>query len=164
MKHTPDMLFELLTRLAIKSTTYQHPPVNTIEEALALAPNVPQPWCKNLFLKDKNDAVYLLVALASSQVQLNALAKQINAPGLRFAPTDVLETYLQVQPGEVSPFALINDQEHKVVVLIDEALLAQVQVGFHPLTNTATTVITPHDLQTFLCACGNPVHYVSFAH
>ena len=51
-------------------------------------------------------------------------------------------------------FALINDPERKVTLLLDEGFFAHDPVNFHPLRNDATTAISPADLLKFIRALG----------
>jgi Ala-tRNA(Pro) deacylase len=60
-----------------------------------------------------------------------------------------------VTPGSVTPFALINDPEARVAVVVDETLLAFGEVNCHPLENTATTRLATPDLLRFIRACGH---------
>jgi Ala-tRNA(Pro) deacylase len=55
-----------------------------------------------------------------------------------------------VTPGAVTPFAAANDVEGLVSVVVDRALLAFDELGFHPLDNSRTTTISPADLLRFL--------------
>jgi len=57
---------------------------------------------------------------------------------------------LGLEPGSVTPFGVINDTDGQVTVILDKGLLAFDVLNFHPLTNTATTQISPEGLQTFL--------------
>jgi Ala-tRNA(Pro) deacylase len=62
-------------------------------------------------------------------------------------------------PGSVTLFWLINDSTHHVMVMIDNDLLAQELVGFHPNINTATLVLSSSDFKKFLAACGLQIRY-----
>ncbi len=62
--------------------------------------------------------------------------------------------YLGVAPGSVTLFAIINDPERKVTLVLDEALFALDPVNFHPLKNDATTAISPADLLKFVRSLG----------
>jgi len=61
---------------------------------------------------------------------------------------------LGVTPGSVSPFALINDKERRVTVLLYQAMLAYDELSYHPLINTMTTTIARDDLFRFLGSLG----------
>jgi len=60
-----------------------------------------------------------------------------------------------VTPGAVTPFALINDQAHRVRVALDAHMLQQAWLNYHPLTNAATTTIASADFLRFVQACGH---------
>jgi Ala-tRNA(Pro) deacylase len=60
-----------------------------------------------------------------------------------------------VLPGSVTPFALINDPELRVNVVLDAEMLAHEQLNFHPLINTMTTTISSAGLLRFVQACGH---------
>ena len=66
----------------------------------------------------------------------------------------MLEEALGVTPGSVTAFALINDPEHTVRFVLDQALMSHDIVNFHPLKNDATTAIRSSDLVRFLTALG----------
>ncbi len=158
------ILFKKLEDLSIPYTTYQHRPVFTIEQALDVANTIPGALCKNLFLKDKKGKFYLVVADHNTIINLKKLSKHIHAPELRFAnPTD-LKHYLDIEPGSVTPFALIHEHAQIIQVLVDQNLYKHTHAGFHPLHNSATTVIAVTDLQKFIAACGNQYSIIDFDH
>jgi Ala-tRNA(Pro) deacylase len=68
-----------------------------------------------------------------------------------------------VTPGSVTVFALINDTDRRVRLVLDRALMAHELVNFHPLTNTATTAVLREDLLRFLEALGVDPLIVDFA-
>lgn len=151
---TPDALFAYLDSLGIRHTTTQHRPVFTVEEGADLKTKMPGGHSKNLFLKDKKGALFLLCALADSAIDLNAVSKLIGAGRFSFGSAERLQENLGVTPGSVTIFALINDPERKVTLLLDEGFFAHDPVNFHPLRNDATTAISPADLLKFIRALG----------
>ena len=60
-------------------------------------------------------------------------------------------------PGSVTPFALVNDRERKVTVVLDSWMMAQPLLNYHPLVNDATTTIANQDFRRFLSECGHEV-------
>lgn len=147
-------LFGFLDRLNIAHTTHEHDPIFTVEEGQALKVNMPGAHTKNLFLKDKKGALILISAHQATQVALKHLHKTLNCGRLSFGKPDLLDTHLGVQPGSVTAFALLNDPEHKIRFILDEALMAHEIVNFHPLKNDATTAISAQNLLVFLRALG----------
>lgn len=151
---TPDQLFTKLDALGIAHTTTKHPPVFTVAESEAIKQEMPGGHSKNLFLKDKKGALYLLCALSESQIDLNKVSKLIGAGRFSFGSTDLLLEVLGITPGSVTVFALINDEARRVTLLLDDGLFAHDPVNFHPLSNDATTAISPAGLLQFLDALG----------
>lgn len=157
-----DLLFKKLDELSIHYLTYNHEPLFTIEQAMAVASTIPGAQCKNLFLKDSKDNLYLVVAIHDTIINLKKLSKYLNAPELRFAKADLLKAYLGVEPGSVTPFGLINDISHKVFVILDAKLFEHQLIGFHPLINNATIVISFVDLKKFVVSCKNKNIAINF--
>jgi Ala-tRNA(Pro) deacylase len=154
-KTTQAELFAELDRLNIPHRTITHPPVFTVEQAKALRGAIEGGHTKNLFLKDKRDRPFLAVTLEDVPVDLKALAPLIGAGRLSFASADLLRAHLGVEPGSVTPFALINDRDHAVTPVLDLAMLETSPLNFHPLDNTATTAVASKDLLRFIEAQGH---------
>jgi len=150
-----EALFERLAALGIETETVAHAPVFTVEESKALRGDLPGGHCKNLMFKDKKGALWLVVCLEDTQVDIKALEKLIGSARLSFAKPDLLQTVLGVDPGSVTPFGLINDTEALVTVVLDKTMLQSSVLNYHPLKNDATTRIRPVDLQKFIAACGH---------
>jgi len=148
-------LFACLVGLAIETTTREHPPVFTVEEARALRGEIAGAHCKNLFLKDKNDVLWLIVCLEDRRVDLKALPARIGSGRLSFGRPELLRRILGIDPGAVTPFALINAPPGSVNVVLDAEMMRHDLVNYHPLENCATTTISPADLLKFIRACGH---------
>ena len=155
MPASPHDLFAHLRGLGIETTTHHHPPVFTVEEAGRLRGDIPGTHCKNLLLADHKSQLWLVVARENTAVDLKALRGVLGAGRLSFARPERLHEVLGVSPGEVTPFALINDAVHQVRVVLESGMMAGEWLNFHPLTNTATTTIRPGDLLAFVRACGH---------
>jgi Ala-tRNA(Pro) deacylase len=150
-----------LRELGISVTTREHPAVFTVEQSRALRGNLAGAHCKNLFLKDKKDNLWLLVALEDTPVDLKLLRRAIGSGHLSFGKARLLAEVLGVDAGAVTPFALINDTEARVNVLLQRSMLKHAILNYHPLVNTATTTIRSEDLLKFIYACGHTPHIVS---
>ena len=149
-------LMRRLEALGIASRTVRHPPLHTVEESKALRGDLPGGHIKNLFLRDKKRTMWLLTASEDKPVDLKALRRTLGAKGtLSFGNAELLAEALGVQPGAVTPFAVINDTAGAVTMVLDRDVLAQAPVNAHPLHNCATTAIVPADLIRFLDACGH---------
>ncbi len=149
-------LIRYLDDLGIAAATVDHPPVFTVEEAQTLRGAIAGAHSKNLFLKDKKGALFLVVAREDAAIDLKRLHARIGASGrLSFGQPDLLRDKLGVAPGAVTPFGLINDRPPSVRVILEAELVAAETVNFHPLENTATTSLASADLIAFIRATGH---------
>lgn len=154
MPATEEDLIARLTELEIQTVTHRHAPMFTVEESRALRGDLPGGHCKTLFLRDKKRNPWLVVALEDRVIDLKALTKAIGAKRLSFGSVDLLWDVLGVTPGAVTPFALINNGESRVQVVLDKGMLDLDPLNYHPLHNEATTAIAPGDLLRFVRAMG----------
>ena len=152
---TPEDLLARLDELGIETTTHEHPPVFTVEESQSLRGSLPGGHCKSLFLKDKKDQLYLVVALEDTELDLKRLHKVLGSGRLSFGKPDVLWQVLGVRPGSVTPFGLINDTGRRMDVVLDAAMMEHGLLNYHPLVNSMTTAIAAPDLVRFIRACGH---------
>lgn len=163
MVMTQDDLFNRLQALGISTETHQHPPVFTVEEAQRHCSHLLGGHCKNLFLKDKKGRLWLIVTLDSQPIDLKALSKALGSPRFSFGKPELLLDILGVTPGSVTPFALINDTECRVSVVLDVAMMAMDRLNYHPLSNDATTAITPGDLHDLIVSFGHSPRIFDFS-
>jgi Ala-tRNA(Pro) deacylase len=156
MPASPTDLFAFLDRLGVSYSTVSHPPLFTVDESRMLRGTIPGGHTKNLFLKDKSGAYYLVVACEDAAIDLKGLHRRLGAKGrFSFGSAEALEELLGVKPGSVTPFAAINDVAGKVVIVLDKAMLSHAILNYHPLVNTMTTSIPQSGLMAFLKACGH---------
>jgi Ala-tRNA(Pro) deacylase len=156
-------LFAELDRLGIGHATISHPPVFTVEDAKIVRGKTEGGLTKNLFVLDKHKRLFLAVTLQDVPVDLKALGPLIGARGrLSLASPDRLRENLGVEPGSVTPFALINDRAHKVTPVLDQTMLDVPLLNFHPLENTATTAISAEHLLQFVDAQGHKALILRF--
>lgn len=156
MPATPDMLFAALDALGIAHPTVSHAPLFTVEQSQALRGLIPGAHTKNLFLRDRKEAMFLVTTPEDAVVDLKSLPGRIGAGRLSFGSAQRLMSYLGIEPGSVSPLAAINDTGHAVSVILDAALMRHDLINAHPLTNTMTTTLKRDDLVAFLASVGHP--------
>ena len=141
MKSKEDLL-KFLRDLRIDVKVYNHEPLYTTPQAEKVCGHIPGAHCKNLFLKDKERNFWLVVVLSLTKIDLKELAKNICSSRFHFAKEEDLLGYLGVTAGAVTPFGLINDVNHDVTVVIENALFDYELLNFHPLVNDATVAIS----------------------
>ena len=158
----PQQLFARLDQLGIAHRTVEHPPVFTVEEAKALRGNLPGHHIKNLFLRNKKQEMWLVVALEDRAIDLKRLGEVLGAGRLSFGSADRLKRTLGVEPGSVTPLSLANDESRVVRLVLDRGVAEGGPVNAHPLVNTMTTALAPADLLRFFEATGHTPHWLDF--
>lgn len=156
-------LFAFLDRHGIAHRTFEHAPVFRVEEGREIKAALPGGHTKNLFLKDAKGRLWLVCALGETRVDLKALPAAIGSARLSFGSAELMREVLGVEPGSVTVFALLNDPEARVSLVLDRALMDADPVNFHPLSNHATTALSQAGLQAFLRTLGVEAPVVDFS-
>jgi Ala-tRNA(Pro) deacylase len=155
MPASPDDLFAFLDRLGIAHQTVRHPPLFTVEQSQALRGTIAGGHTKNLFLRDKGNRVFLVVAPEDAHLDLKTLHHRLGAGRFSFGSADLMRELLGVEPGAVTPFGVMNDTALRVNVVLDAGMMRNAVLNYHPLANTMTTSIAREDLIKFLEATGH---------
>ncbi|HSX05862.1 MAG TPA: YbaK/EbsC family protein [Candidatus Saccharimonadales bacterium] len=150
-------LFGLLKQLEIPYRSVDHPAVFTVAESLEhLRDEVP---VKNLLLVEKGEERKVLVILpGNDRLDARRVAEVIGSRKLQFASEATLKAALGVTPGSVSLFSLLHEGSGGVEVVIDERLLAEPEVGFHPSNNTSTIFIPGSAVPRIVQATGHRLY------
>lgn len=156
MPKTPAELFAVLDALNIPHKTVHHRALFTVEQSRELRGQISGGHTKNLFLRDKKGAMYLVVAEEDAEIDLKGLHRLLGASGrFSFGSPELLREVWGVDPGSVSPFGAINDTEHRVTVVLDDKMMRHETLNYHPLDNRMTTAIAREDLLRFLRWAGH---------
>jgi len=155
-------LMRRLDELGIAHSTMEHAPVFTVEEARRLRGRIAGAHSKNLFVRDKKENHWLVSCLSERQVDLKWLAGALGTKRLTFCSERRLTGYLGIRRGAVSPFAILNDVGGVVRVALDEELIEEEPLNFHPLDNSRTTSISRAGLLRFLEAEGHAPRIIRF--
>ena len=138
----------------------EHAPLFTVEDSKSLRGQIEGAHSKNLFLKDAKANFFLISIEESASIDLKKTMQQIQSKKLSFAKPEYLQDILGIEPGSVSPFALLNDTKKQVKFYLDRSFLDSETVNFHPLINTATVNISPQNLIELIEKYHNPVNYI----
>lgn len=140
-------VYDLLDKLEIPYLRVDHEVTATVEACHNVDKVLGIHICKNLFLcnAQKTD-FYLLMMPGDKKFKTKELSSQIHRARLSFAGSEHMEEFLDITPGSVSVMGLMNDQEKRVRLLIDEDVLADEYVGCHPCVNTASLKIKTKDI------------------
>ena len=103
---------------------------------------------KNLFVRDdKKRNYYLITVKGNKRVDLKEFKTKNNTRRLSFASKQDLMDIIGVAAGSVTPLALLNDKDLKVVFYLDKDFLNDKRIiGIHPNDNTATVWLKIEDL------------------
>ena len=140
-------VYRLLDELHIPYCGLDHDRADTMEICERIEGKLGAEICKNLFLCDRQETTFYLLMMPGKKVfKTKYLSKQIGSARLSFAGPTHMERLLNVTPGSVSVFGLMNDKEHQVKLLIDKPLLAQEFIGCHPCVNTSVVKLRTADI------------------
>lgn len=151
-----------LKELNINYKEIEHTPVYTIEDMDNLGDIFENAKiCKNLFVRDQKGKRHFLVVLPEEKrAPLADIATKIESTKLSFASEERLMKYLKLEPGSVTPLAVINDESNEVEVVFDEDLKKENLLGVHPCVNTATILLTPIELEKYVVSNNNKLKYI----
>ena len=153
-------LIRILNDHSFEYLIKEHAPLFTVEDSKALRGQIEGAHSKNLFLKDAKANFFLISIEESTSIDLKKTMHQIQSKKLSFAKPEYLQDILGIEPGSVSPFALLNDTKKQVKFYLDRSFLSSERVNFHPLINTATVNISPQNLIGLIEKYHNPVNYI----
>ena len=149
-------LYDLFDEMDIQFRYIEHPPTPTIDDARKYWSVLDGKHCKNIFLRNhKGDKHYLVVLDCDRNIDMHDLEHRLGEGKLSFASPERMMRYLGVRPGSVSPFGLINDVNHEVIVFFDDNLSDADFLAFHPNDNRASLSVSRADVMRFLHRMGN---------
>jgi Ala-tRNA(Pro) deacylase len=158
----PEALLRYLDDLNIAYLTHHHPAVFTVSDSLEFERNIPGMHCRNLFVRDKRESMFLISAENDTVIDLKAVENILECKRLSFGSAERLWAHLGVRPGSVCPYGLINDTKQSVRAVLDARILDAEWVNFHPLINTMTIGVAPQDLIRFIESTGRTPLLVDF--
>lgn len=152
------MLLQKLSDMEISYEYISHPAVFTSDQANEVHPELRGAHCKNLFVKDRTNQKWLLTIPDDKKTDLKHVASVIGSSRLSFCNSDELMECLGVTPGSVTPLAVINDTQNKVILYVDETVMNWDVIRCHPLINTATISISGVDFRKFIAYCNHDLN------
>ena len=156
--------YDFLDKLGMSYETVCHEAAYTMEQCQKVQNAMPDaPICKNLFLCNRQQTqFYLLMLPGDKHFKTKLLSAELGCARLSFADEQHMIDLLGIHPGSVSPMGLMNDEEKKVLLVVDEDLLDSEHFGCHPCINTATMKLRLQDLlEKFVPATGHEYRVVT---
>ncbi len=140
-------VYDLLDSLQISYQRVDHEAAMNMEVCGAIDLALQATICKNLFLCNRQETdFYLLMMPGTKKFKTKDLSKQLGVSRLSFASEKYMEQFLDITPGSVSVMGLMNDEDNRVQLVIDEDVLAGEYVGCHPCINTSSLKLKTQDL------------------
>lgn len=152
-------VYNFLKEKNISYEVDEHEAVYNMEELREVDLLYPEADAKNLFVRDdKKNNYYLISVKGDKRVDLKEFKEKYNTRRLSFGSSDDLFAIMNLTPGSVSPFGLLNDNDLKVTFYIDKEFVDMDMIGVHPNENTATVWIKTSDLINIIKEHGNVVN------
>ena len=159
MKNRDDII-RLLDEKKIDYESVRHIAVFSIPEMEEADVPHGERIAKNLFLRDDKKRCFYLVSVRNDRhIDLKALRHIIGSRPLSFASEDDLHSILALGKGEVTPFGLLNDTEHRAVFILDSFFSGGI-IGIHPNDNTETVFIPAAELLSIMKENGTEVSVI----
>lgn len=156
-------VYDLLDRLGVAYQRIDHEAAMTMEACAAIDEVLDATICKNLLLCNRQCTVfYLLLLPGEKPFKTSVASKIIGSSRLSFAAPEYMERFLDITPGSLSILGLMNDQDLRVQLLIDEDVLKGEYIGCHPCINTASLRLKTKDLvEKIIPAMGHEMRVIS---
>ena len=140
-----------LEELEIDFEVVEHPPAFTTEQADSYIEGLEGVRTKSMFLTNKKKTQYYLLIMDDQRpLDMDDFREQVGANRIRMASAESLAEKMQLPPGTVSPFGLLNNDEKDILVYFDKDIVSEEIMTFHPNTNEKTIFIKTQDLFRFL--------------
>ena len=155
-------VYEFIKNKGIWYEITEHKAVFSMEELSEVEIPYPKYDAKNLFVRDdKKRNYYLITVKGNKRVDLKEFKTKNNTRRLSFASEQDLMDIIGVAAGSVTPLALLNDKDLKVVFYLDKDFLNDKRIiGIHPNDNTATVWLKIEDLIDIIKEHGNQVNII----
>lgn len=150
-------VYDLLDALRIAYDRVDHEPTASIDACEEVETLLGTRICKNLFLCNRQKTqFYLLMMDGQKPFHTRDLSHQLGVSRLSFADPAFMEEFLHISPGAVSVMGLMNDENHRVQLVIDRPVAEQVLLGCHPCVNTSSLRLQMREvLEVFLPRVGH---------
>ncbi len=131
--------YDLLDSLNIEYERIDHEAMPTIESCQDIDRALGVHICKNLLLCNRQKTnFYLLLMPGDKKFETKALSAQLGTARLSFADGSFMEEFLNITPGSLSIFGLMNDHDNMVRLIIDRDVTKEEDFAAHPCINTSS--------------------------
>ncbi len=150
-----------LNELGIPFQIVEHEPALTTEQADRFIEGIEGVRTKTMFLTNKKKRnFYLVIMDDAKRLDMDVFKDIVEEKQIKMASAETLNDKMMLPPGVVSPFGLLNNEDKDIHVYVDQEIVSEERMSFHPNTNEKTIFINTQDLFTFLKAIGYEPHVI----
>lgn len=155
------MVKDKLDELNIEFKIVEHPPALTTEEADKFIEGHEGVRTKSMFLTDRKKRNFYLVILDDyKRLDMDLFKDIVLEKKIKMASENSLMEKMKLPAGTVSPFGLLNNEDHDIKFFMDKEIADEEIMTFHPNTNEKTLFIKTKDLYKFLDNIGYVVNII----
>ena len=152
---------DTLNELGIPFQIVEHEPALTTEQADRFIEGIEGVRTKTMFLTNKKKRnFYLVIMDDAKRLDMDVFKEIVEEKQIKMASAETLNDKMMLPPGVVSPFGLLNNEDKDIRVYVDQEIVSEERMSFHPNTNEKTIFINTQDLFTFLKAIGYEAHVI----
>lgn len=150
-----------LKELGIPFQIVEHEPALTTEQADSFIEGIEGVRTKTMFLTNKKKRnFYLVIMDDAKRLDMDVFKDIVEEKQIKMASAETLNDKMMLPPGVVSPFGLLNNENKDIQVYVDQEIVSEERMSFHPNTNEKTIFVKTEDLFTFLKAIGYEPHVI----
>ena len=152
---------DTLNELGIPFQIVEHEPALTTEQADRFIEGIEGVRTKTMFLTNKKKRnFYLVIMDDAKRLDMDVFKEIVEEKQIKMASAETLNDKMMLPSGVVSPFGLLNNKDKDIRVYVDQEIVSEERMSFHPNTNEKTIFINTQDLFTFLKAIGYEPHVI----
>lgn len=155
------MVENKLNELEIDFKIVDHPPAFTTEEADKYIEGHDGVRTKSMFLTDRKKKNFYLVILDDyKRLDMDRFKDIVGEKKVKMASENSLMEKMKLPAGTVSPFGLLNNEDHDIKFFMDKEIADEEIMTFHPNTNEKTLFLKTKDLYKYLDNIGYEVNII----
>ena len=155
------MVKDKLNELNIDFKIVEHPPAFTTKQADEFIEGHEGVRTKSMFLTDRKKRNFYLVILdESKRLDIDFFKDLVGEKKVKMASESSLMEKMKLPAGTVSPFGLLNNEDHDIKFYIDKEISDEEIMTFHPNTNEKTLFIKTKDLFKYLKDIGYEINII----
>ena len=155
------MVENKLNELEIDFKIVDHPPAFTTEEADKYIEGHDGVRTKSMFLTDRKKKNFYLVILDDyKRLDMDLFKDIVGEKKVKMASENSLMEKMKLPAGTVSPFGLLNNEDHDIKFYMDKEIADEEIMTFHPNTNDKTLFLKTKDLFKYLDNIGYEVNII----